>query len=105
MSTQQFKEFYNKSILPEIKKDPPFKRDDLLNIDNFFMIDMNMEKLLYAVNNGKVTSLDLLSIAYIYDPSRYKGPEPVQANLVEVAKAIFGEDVVEINNDFKTKEK
>lgn len=102
MSIQQFKDFYNKSILPEIKKDPSFKRDDLLNIDNFFTIDMNMEKLLYAVNNGKVTSLDLLSIAYIYDPSRYKGPEPVQANLVEVAKAIFGEDVVEINNDFKT---
>lgn len=102
MSTQQFKEFYNKSILPEIKKDPSFKRDGLLNIDNFFTIDMNMEKLLYAVNNGKVTSLDLLSIAYIYDPSRYNGPEPVRANLVEVAKAIFGEDVVEINNDFKT---
>ena len=102
MSTWQFKEFYDKSILPEIKKDPSFKRDDLLNIDNFFTIDMNMEKLLYAVNNGKVTSLDLLSIAYIYDPSRYKGPEPVQANLVEVAKAIFGDDVVEMNNDFKT---
>lgn len=102
MSSHQFKEFYDNSILPEIKKDPSFKRDDLLNINNFFTIDMNMEKLLYAVNNGRVTSLDLLSIAYMYDPSRYKGPEPVQANLVEVAKALFGDDVVEINNDFKT---
>ena len=95
-----FNSFYESNILPEIKKNPNFKMSELYNMENYYIINLDMEKLLYKVNKGDITDTNLIAMSYIYDPSRFNGPKPANETLKYIGKLIFKDERFDIKNNF-----